>query len=114
MRPVAVAVAAIVAAVAGVMVFAWQSGGDCPGGTEFRSEQACTASGRPAERCRALLAEAQALLARSGPVYGTREQCQDRHATCQESRSAAGFTPRASGFCLMQGPPERIVPRFGR
>ncbi len=113
MRPVAVAVAGIVAAVAGAMVYVWQSGGDCPGGAEFRSEQACAASGRPAERCRVLLAEAHAMLARSGPVYGTREQCQDQHATCQESRSAAGFTPRATGFCVMPGTPERIVARFG-
>ncbi|WP_164304999.1 DUF1190 domain-containing protein, partial [Streptococcus pneumoniae] len=72
------------------------------------------ASGRTADRCRAMLQEAHALLARSGPVYGTREQCQDRHETCQESRAASGFTPRATGFCVMAGPPERIVARFGR
>lgn len=108
----AVAVALIVAGVAATMGFVWLRGGDCPGGTEIPSERACLASGRAADECRALLAEANRLLARSGPVYATREACQDRHATCQESRGAAGFAPRATGFCLMPGAPTRIVPRF--
>lgn len=113
MRPVAIAVTLVVAGIAGGMAYVWLSGGDCPGGTELPSERACIASGRSAEQCRSLLAEAHGLLARSGPVYATRESCQDRHGTCQESRSAAGFTPRATGFCLLPGAPARIVPRFG-
>ncbi|MCZ0733391.1 DUF1190 domain-containing protein [Phreatobacter sp. AB_2022a] len=108
----AVAVGLIVAGVAATMGYVWFRGGDCPGGTEIPSERACLASGRAAGQCRALLAEATALLARSGPVYATREACQDRHTSCQESRGAAGFAPRATGFCLMPGAPARIVPRF--
>ena len=114
MRPVAIAVTLIVAGVAAAMGYVWLSGGDCPGGTEIPSERACLAGGRPAEQCRALLAEANGLLAHSGPVYATREACQDRHTTCQDSRAATGFAPRATGFCLMPGAPARLVPRFGR
>lgn len=43
-----------------------------------------------------------------------REQCEDRYGSCQRAAGATGFVPRATGFCLKAGPPERLVPVFGR
>jgi uncharacterized protein YgiB involved in biofilm formation len=113
MRAGALLVGVAVAGAAGLMTYLWMSGGECAGAPVYRSVQACVSGGRTAEGCAALMRQADTVLARSGPVHNTREQCEDRFVTCQGSIGATGFVPRAQGFCVRRGPPETVVPVFG-
>lgn len=114
MRPVAVAGVLIFGAAAGLIGWVVLTGGECAGATVHRSVEACISAGLPQARCASLLAEADRLLLQSGPVFDMREQCEDRYGSCQRAAGATGFVPRATGFCLKVGPPERLVPVFGR
>lgn len=113
MRPVALLGIGMIAGAAGLMAYLWITGGDCPDGAIYRNLDMCRDGGRTAERCNQIMAEANQMLARSGPVHNTREQCEERFVTCQGSIGATGFVPRATGFCIRRGPPETIVPLFG-
>lgn len=114
MRPVALVVSAVIVTAGAILAYVWTTGGECAGATVHRSVAACTASGISASRCTALMAEADRRLLQSGPVFDMRQQCEDRYPTCQPAAGATGFVPRASGFCLRPGPPEVVVPVFGR
>ena len=114
MRLVAVAGTLVFAAAAGLIGWVVLTGGECAGATVHRSVDACIAAGLPRERCASLLVEADRQLLQSGPVFDMREQCEDRYGSCQRAAGATGFVPRATGFCLKAGPPERLVPVFGR
>lgn len=114
MRLAAVAGGLIFAAAAGLIGWVVLTGGECAGATIHRSVEACAATGLPRQRCTAMLAEADRLLLQNGPVFDMREQCEDRYVSCQRSGGATGFVPRATGFCLSAGPPERLIPVFGR
>ena len=103
MRMVAVIGSLVIVVAGGIIAYALQSGGDCPGGAVYRNLEMCLDSGRTPERCNLMMTDANTMLARSGPVSNTREQC----------RGAVGFVPRATGFCLMRGPPETIAPVYG-
>ncbi|QCK87656.1 DUF1190 domain-containing protein [Phreatobacter aquaticus] len=113
MRSGAVIVGAAIIGVAGVMAYVWSSGGDCAGGTVLRSIDQCVASGRTGSTCNELMGAANAMLARTGPVSSTREQCEGQYGTCQQSHATEGFVPRASGFCLSSDPKQHIVPLYG-
>ena len=113
MRMVAVIGSLVIVVAGGIIAYALQSGGDCPGGAVYRNLEMCLDSVRTPERCNLMMTDANTMLARSGPVSNTREQCEDRYGTCQNSRGAVGFVPRATGFCLMRGPPETIAPVYG-
>ena len=114
MRPVALVVTAVVLTAGAILAYVGFTGGDCAGATVHRSVAACTTSGMSAARCTALMAEADRRLLQSGPVFDMRQQCEDRYTSCQPAAGATGFVPRASGFCLRPGPPELVVPVFGR
>jgi uncharacterized protein YgiB involved in biofilm formation len=114
MRAGAILVGLAVAAAAGLMAYLWTGGGECGGAPVFRSVAACVSAGRSQDACAALMRQADTVLAGSGPVHNTREQCEDRFVTCQRSIGATGFVPRAQGFCVRRGPPETVVPVFGR
>lgn len=114
MKPVAVVGSAVIVAAGAVVAFVMLTGGDCAGAPVFRSVAACTAGGIGAARCEALMGEADRRLLQTGPVFDMRQQCEDRYLSCQPASGATGFVPRASGFCLTPGPPEVVVPVFGR
>ncbi|WP_439575467.1 DUF1190 domain-containing protein [Phreatobacter sp.] len=105
--------AAAVLAAAALMVQVWRSGGECGAAPVWHSVEACAAAGHAAGRCQSMWNEAQALLARTGPVYNDRTPCEDRHGTCEASPTAAGFVPRATGFCLAGSGTTRIIPVAG-
>lgn len=114
MRAVAVAGTLVFAVAAGLIGWVVFTGGECAVATVHRSVEACISAGLPRERCATLLAEADLQLLQSGPVFDMREQCEERYVSCQRAAGATGFVPRAKGFCLKAGPPERLVPVFGR
>lgn len=113
MRAGAAVVGAAIVGAASLMAYLWNSGGECGDAPVYRSVEACVTSGRSATACADLMRQADAALARSGPVHNTREQCEDRFVTCQGSIGATGFAPRAQGFCVRRGPSETVVPIFG-
>lgn len=113
MRAGAAVVGLAIAGAAGLMAYLWTSGGECGDAPVYRSVEACAVGGRTAGSCADLSRQADAALARSGPVHNTREQCEERFVTCQRSIGATGFAPRAQGFCVRRGPTETVVPIFG-
>ncbi|WP_296576905.1 DUF1190 domain-containing protein [Phreatobacter sp.] len=114
MKPVAVVGSALILTAGAIVAYVIATGGDCAGAPVFRSVAACTAGGIDAARCAALMGEADRRLLQNGPVFDMRQQCEDRYLSCQPASGATGFVPRASGFCLRPGPPEVVVPVFGR
>lgn len=113
MRAGPIVVGLAIAAAAGLMAHLWISGDECGDAPVYRSVEACAAGGRSAGQCADLMRQADAALARTGPVHNTREQCEDRFVTCQRSIGATGFAPRAQGFCVRPGPAGAVVPVFG-
>ena len=114
MKPVGAVVLLVVLGVAAILAYTMLTGGDCAGATVYRDVAACVAGGRGEARCLGDLAEADRRLTQSGPVFDIRQQCEDRYPSCQPAAGATGFVPRATGFCVRPGPPERVVPVFGR
>lgn len=97
----------------GFMGWLWLSGGDCPGGREYRTVDACNAAGERPGDCRDWFADANRQLGRRGPFYLVQDECIAQHVTCQRAEIPAGFAPRATGVCVVAGVPDRVVPRFG-
>lgn len=96
----------------GLMAYVWSSGGDCQGGREFATIEACDQAGERPRDCRDWFAEANRSLARRGPFHMAEADCIAAHGACQRADVAAGFTPRATGFCVIGQGAVTIVPRF--
>lgn len=102
----------IAAGAAGLMIWSWTTGGDCPGGREFASMEACDQAGERPGDCREWLAQANRALSRRGPFYTTQDECVAAHQTCQRADIPMGWTPRARGFCVIGLVDPTIVPRI--
>lgn len=112
MKPIGALVTLFIAGVAGFMGYLWFSGGDCSGGREFTSVDACDRAGERPRDCRDWFAEANRLLSRRGPFHMDQNRCIAAHDTCQPADVATGWTPRATGFCVMGQGSVTVVPRF--
>lgn len=114
MRPVAAIVAAVILVAGSLVAYVMLTGGECAGTVVYRDVAACVSRGGTVSSCDAYLREANRRLTQSGPVFDMRQQCEDRYSSCQPAHGASGFVPRATGFCVRTGPPDRVVPIFGR
>jgi uncharacterized protein YgiB involved in biofilm formation len=113
MKAVAVIGTAAILTAGAVVSYVMLTGGECAGSVVYRDVAACVSRGRTMSGCEAYLAEANRRLTQRGPVFDMRQQCEDRYSSCQPADGASGFVPRATGFCVRTGPPDRVVPIFG-
>jgi uncharacterized protein YgiB involved in biofilm formation len=95
------AVVAIIAGVAGIML--WQArSGECPGGTVVFSLEDC-AGKLPGLACKQIYERADAVARRAGTVYQDPVECSTRFGPCLEhALVVGGWTPRPAGFCVLR------------
>lgn len=92
-------VALVIALVAGIIGFNLREG-ECRDGTVIADQASCLRTGRSAQACAGILAEAETIARRTGPNFPTRFACNDRFPDCIERSDVTGWTARPKSYCL--------------
>lgn len=96
-------VIAIIAAVAGLIVYLW-SGPSCDGGGAIVASEAECAAKLGAPFCARAWAQAERDAARAAPVFLTESECVERHRTCFARTDVNGYSPKPTSYCIQPSP----------
>ena len=94
---------AIIAGIAGFMLYLWSQPACDGGGAIVASEAECAAKlGAPF--CKQAWAQAERDSARNAPGFATEAECVERHRVCFARADINAYSPKPTSYCIQPSP----------
>ena len=94
---------AIIAGIAGFMLYLWSQPACDGGGAIVASEAECAARlGAPF--CKQAWAQAERDAARNAPGFATEAECVERHRVCFARADINAYSPKPTSYCIQPSP----------